>query len=91
MDYQKGQTGQYAGIRFAVQVRTDSKTENPDSTPNNISNHNPKNKYWKKIETIHSKKSGHVSGYVPWERGVTIYPPNKNFVLEISIRREMNI
>jgi len=26
--------------------------------------------------------------YVFWRRGITIYPPYKNFVLEISIRRE---
>ena len=37
------------------------------------------------------KKLGHASGYVSRERGATIYPPNKNFVLEISIRREMNM
>jgi len=37
------------------------------------------------------KKSGHVSGYVSREQGATIYPPNKNFVLEISMRREMNM
>ena len=36
------------------------------------------------------KKLEHVSKYVFWERGVTFYPPNKNFVLEISIRKEMN-
>ena len=34
---------------------------------------------------------GHVPGYVSWVRGATIYPPNKNFVLEISIRKEMNM
>ena len=32
-----------------------------------------------------------MSEYVSWEWGATIYPPNKNFVLEISIRREMNM
>ena len=37
------------------------------------------------------KKSGHVSGYVSREWGATIYPPNKNFILEICIRREMNM
>jgi len=37
------------------------------------------------------KKLGHVSRYVSWERGATIYLPNKNFVLEISIRKEMNM
>ena len=30
-----------------------------------------KNKHWEKIETIWSKKSGDVSGYVSWERGAT--------------------
>ena len=49
-----------------------------------------RNKYWKKSETIRSKKWGHVSGYVSRERGGTIYPPNKNFVLKILIRKEMN-
>jgi len=34
---------------------------------------------------------GHVSGYVSQERGATIYLPNKNFVLEISKMREMNM
>ena len=30
-----------------------------------------KNKYWKKIAIIWSKKLGHVSGYVSRERGAT--------------------
>ena len=34
---------------------------------------------------------GQLSGYVSQERGATIYPSNKNFVLEISTRREMNM
>jgi len=50
-----------------------------------------KNKYWKKIKTIRSKKSGHVSGYVSRERGATIYPTKKKFVLEISINREKSM
>ena len=33
------------------------------------------------------KKLEYVSKYVFWERGVTIYPPYKNFILEILIRR----
>ena len=49
------------------------------------------NKYCKKIETIRSKKLGHISGYVSRERVATIYPPNKNFVLKISIRKELNM
>jgi len=32
------------------------------------------------------KKFGYVSEYVFWGRGVTIYPPYRNFVLQISIR-----
>ena len=32
-----------------------------------------KNKYWKKIVIIRSKKSGHVFGYVSRERGATKY------------------
>ena len=41
-DYQKGQIMQYAGIGLPVGVRADSKIENPDLIPNNISNHNSK-------------------------------------------------
>ena len=37
------------------------------------------------------KKSGHVSRYISHEWGATIYPPKKNFILEISIRKEMNM
>ena len=37
------------------------------------------------------EKVRHVSRYVSRERGATIYPPNKNFILELSIRREMNM
>ena len=36
------------------------------------------------------EKSEYVSTYVFRERGVTYYPPYKNFVLEISIRGKMN-
>ena len=49
------------------------------------------NTYRKKIVQYGRKNLGHVSGYVSRERGATIYPPNKNFILEISIRKEMNI
>ena len=41
-DCQKGQTRQYTGIEFPVQIMADSKTKNPNPIPNNISNHNPK-------------------------------------------------
>jgi len=37
------------------------------------------------------KNLGHASGYVSREQGATIYPPNKNFVLEILIRKEMSM
>ena len=37
------------------------------------------------------EKSEHLSKYVFQEHGATFYPPNKNFVLEISIRKEMNM
>ena len=49
------------------------------------------NTYRKKIEQYGRKNLGHVSGYVSRERGATIYPPNKNFVIEILIRKEMNM
>ena len=39
-DYQKGQIGRYNDIGFPVQVRADSRSENPDLIPNNIGNHN---------------------------------------------------
>jgi len=38
----KGQIKQYAGIGFPLQIRPNSRSENPDPIPNNISNHNPK-------------------------------------------------
>ena len=62
----------YAGIGFPVPGRTDSKTENPDPIPNNISNHNSKINTERKIETIQSKKLGHVPGYVSRERGAIV-------------------
>jgi len=34
---------------------------------------------------------GHISEYVSQDRGATIKPPNKTFVLEISIRKKMNM
>ena len=34
------------------------------------------------------RKEKYAFSYVSWRRGITIYPPYKNFVLEISIRRE---
>ena len=49
------------------------------------------NTYRKKIEQYGEKILGLVSGYVSRERVATIYPPNKNFVLKISIRKEMNM
>ena len=42
-DYRKGQIGRYTNIRFPVQLRADSRSENSDSIPNNIGNHNYKN------------------------------------------------
>ena len=81
-------TGWY---RFPVRVRAYSRSENPDSILNNISNHNSKTHTGRKLNNTVEKKLGHVPGYVSRERGATIYPPNKNFVLEISIRREMNM
>ena len=56
-----------------------------------MSKHNPKIITGRKLKKYGQKKLRHVSGYVSWERGATIYPPNKNFVLEFSIRREMNM
>ena len=41
-DYQKGQIGLQAGIGFPVRVRADSRSGDPDSIPDNISNHNLK-------------------------------------------------
>ena len=87
LDYQKGQIRQYTGIGFPFQVKADSKTENSDLIPNNISYHNPEKNTGRKLKQYAQKKSGHMSGYVSRERGATIYPPNKNFVLEISVRR----
>ena len=66
-------------------------SENPDLIHNNISNHNPKTHTGRKLNNMIKKNLGYVSGYVSRERGATIYPPNKNFVLEIPIRREMNM
>ena len=86
-DFQKGQIRQFASIGFPVRVRADSRSENPDPIPNNIGNHNLNTNN----ETKRLKNSGHASEYVSRERGVTIYPPNKNFVLKIFIRREMNM
>jgi len=39
----------------------------------------------------YDQKLGHGSGYVSRERGAKIYPPNKNFVLEILMRKEINM
>ena len=87
LDYQKGQIGLQAGIGFPVRVRTYSRSKNPDPILNNISNHNLKANTGRKLNNTVEKNLGHVSGYVSRELGATIYPPNKNFVLEISIRR----
>ena len=71
-----------SGLTLGLRIRSDTQYHKQSQS---------KNKYWKKTETIQSKNSGNASGYVSRERGATIYPPNKNFVLEISIRREMNM
>ena len=54
-DYQKGQIRRYAGIRFTVRVRADSKTENPDPIPNNMSNHNLKTNTGRKLNNTVKK------------------------------------
>jgi len=87
----ESQIGLSAGIGFSVRVRAGSRSENPDPIHNNISNHNSKTYTGRKLNNTVEKNLGHVPGYVSRERGATIYPPNKNFVLEISIRREMNM
>ena len=90
-DYQNGQIGQQASIGFPVWVRADSRSENLDPIHNNISNHNSKANTGRKLNNTVEKILGHVSEYVSREQGATIYPPNKNFVLEISIRKKMNM
>ena len=70
-DYQKGQIGRYASIGFPVRsgltlrLRIQIRYKKYEKSQ-------LKNKYWKKIAKIRSKKSGHVSGYVARERGATI-------------------
>ena len=68
-DYQKGQIGQHAGIGLLVQVSTDSRSENPNPTYNNISNHNPKLNTGRKLKQYGQNFFGHASGYYP-ENGV---------------------
>ena len=86
-----GQIEQHADVGFPVLVRADSRSENPNPIHNNISNHKSKANTGRKLNNTVEKNLGHVSEYVSRVRGATIYPPNKSFVLEISIRKEMNM
>jgi len=85
-DYQKGQIDQFTEIWSSIQDRVDSKSKNSDPTPrSDINNHKIE------INTEENRKnmiekSKYVFKYVFREHDVIIYPPYKNFVLEISIR-----
>ena len=68
-----------ASIGFPVRVRAYSRSENPDPIHNNRSNHNPKKHTGRKLKQYGQKNLGHISGYISWERGATIYPPSKKF------------
>ena len=85
LGFHKGQIGKQADIGFLVRVRAYSRSENPDPIPKSISNNNSKTHTGRKLSNMVEKILGLVSGYVSRVRGATIYPPNKNFVLEFSI------
>ena len=72
-DHQKGQIRQYAGIGFLVQVRADSRSENPDPIHNNRSNHNPKINTGRKLNNMVEKNLGYASGYVSRKQGATCW------------------
>ena len=63
---------QHAGSRFLVRVRADSKTENPDPIPNNMSSHNTKIIARRKLKQYGRKILRHVSGYVSREWGAVV-------------------
>ena len=87
----ESQIGLLAGIGFPVRVRFYFRSEDPDLILKNISNNNSKTHRGRKLSNMIEKILGLASRYVSRVRGATIYPPNKNFVLEICIRREMNM
>ena len=66
----EGQIGQQASIGFPVRVRADSRSENPDPIPNNMSNHNLKINIRRKLNNT-VKKIRTSIGYVSRERGAT--------------------